>query len=317
MKPTLAIIVPCYNEEEVLLQSNEVLCALLKQYKEEYLISEESFLFYVDDGSTDKTWTVIEEFHKENRLVRGMKLSKNAGHQKALLAGLTHTKDRVDCTISIDADLQDDPSCIREMLLKFHEGCSIVYGVRKDRDSDVFFKRKTSELFYWLMKKIFKVELVAQHADFRLVGSTVLDCICQFQENHLFLRGLFPTIGFKSGKVYYKRLERSKGESKYPLGKMTALALDGITSFTILPLRMLTWIGFTLFLGSMIFILWVFLLVYWEKTVPGWASTVLPIYFLGGIQLLGLGLIGEYIGKVFLETKRRPRYFIEKEITDS
>lgn len=307
----LAIIVPCYNEEEILPKTVKTLLKTLQTLKDSNLISNNSEIVFVDDGSRDKTWDLIEKFAHIYQDVKGIKLSRNYGHQNALLAGLFNTD--ANCYITIDADLQDDVSVIKDMVEKYKKGCDIVYGVRKERKTDSFFKKFTAEMFYKFMK-IMGVDLIYNHADYRLLSRRAMESLKQFNEVNIFLRGIVPLIGYKSDTVYYDRLERTAGESKYPLKKMLSFAWEGITSFSIAPLRFISFIGLVVFLVSFIMSGWVL----WQKfnghVIPGWASTVLPIYFIGGIQLLALGIIGEYIGKIYKETKRRPKYFIDKKL---
>ena len=307
----LAIIVPCYNEEEILPKTVKTLLKTLDNLKNDNLISPESEIVFVDDGSRDKTWDLIEKFAHIYQDVKGIKLSRNYGHQNALLAGLFNTD--ANCYITIDADLQDDVSVIKDMVEKYKKGCDIVYGVRKERKTDSFFKKFTAETFYKFMK-IMGVDLIYNHADYRLLSRRAVESLKQFNEVNVFLRGIVPLIGYKSDTVYYDRLERTAGESKYPLKKMLSFAWEGITSFSIAPLRFISFIGLVVFLVSFIMSGWVL----WQKfnghVIPGWASTVLPIYFIGGIQLLALGIIGEYTGKIYKETKGRPRYFIDKKL---
>jgi len=307
----LAIIVPCYNEEEILPKTVKTLLKTLQTLKDSNLISNNSEIVFVDDGSRDKTWDLIEKFAHIYQDVKGIKLSRNYGHQNALLAGLFNTD--ANCYITIDADLQDDVSVIKDIVEKYKKGCDIVYGVRKERKTDSFFKKFTAEMFYKFMK-IMGVDLIYNHADYRLLSRRAMESLKQFNEVNIFLRGIVPLIGYKSDTVYYDRLERTAGESKYPLKKMLSFAWEGITSFSIAPLRFISFIGLVVFLVSFIMSGWVL----WQKfnghVIPGWASTVLPIYFIGGIQLLALGIIGEYIGKIYKETKRRPKYFIDKKL---
>ncbi len=311
-KTRLAIVLPCYNEEEVLPETNSRLIKLLEQMIKSDLISENSGIYYVDDGSRDRTWEIIENFNLENSFVHGIKLSRNRGHQNALLAGLFTAEG--DVIVSIDADLQDDISVIKEMVDRYLEGNEIIYGVRSSRDTDTFFKRFTAQMYYRLLKSM-GVDLVYNHADYRLMSRKVIDCLKGFKEVNLFLRGIIPQLGFSTATVFYERHERFAGESKYPLRKMVMLAMDGITSFSVVPLRMITWFGLLISIGSFIMVIWIivgkFLL---QATIPGWASSVLPIYFIGGIQLLSTGILGEYLSKVYMETKQRPLYFIDSVI---
>lgn len=310
---TLAIIVPCYNEEEVLYKSASKLVEKLKLLIKNSKISKDSYIYFVDDGSKDRTWEIIEELSKKELHIKGIKLSRNFGHQGALLAGLLSVKE--DITISIDADLQDDINVIEEMVDAYNnESCDVVYGVRKERKTDTPFKRISAETFYKFMK-LMGVDIVFNHADYRLLSRKALDFLSQFEERNLFLRGIIPQIGLKSKLVFYDRLEREAGESKYPLKKMISFALDGITSFSILPLRLISWLGFFVFLVSLILSIWVlFVKLFTNSAVPGWASTVLPIYLISGVQILSIGIIGEYLGKIYKEVKARPRFLIEKMI---
>jgi len=310
--PRLAIVVPCYNEEEVLPETSRRLSLLLGEYQSKGLANAESGIYFVDDGSRDRTWQLIRELAASDPLIHGIKLSRNRGHQNALMAGLFNVG--ADVVVSVDADLQDDLAVIEQMLLKHRDGCDIVYGVRKSRGTDTFFKRATAEGYYKIMK-LMGVDLVFNHADYRLLSRRVIECLADYSEVNLFLRGIIPQIGFRSDQVYYDRAERFAGESKYPLRKMLALAVDGITSFSVLPLRMLTALGL-LFAGISLFM--VFYVIYGalvlQATVPGWASSVIPIYFLGGVQLLGMGVLGEYVAKIYMETKRRPRFIVEAQV---
>jgi glycosyltransferase involved in cell wall biosynthesis len=307
----LAIVVPCYNEEEVLAETNSRLTQLVKTLIGKSKINQESKIYYVDDGSTDHTWDIIEDLSKKQNYVEGIKLSRNVGHQHALLAGLLEADG--DALVSIDADLQDDVSVIEQMVDEFnYRKVQIVYGVRKQRKSDSFFKRTTAGLFYKVLR-LMGGQLIEHHADFRLMGRPAIEGLREFREVNLFLRGIIPLIGFKSSIVYYDRTPRFAGISKYPFKKMLSLALNGITSFSIAPLRMITALGFLVFMISASMGIWVLInALLTDAMVPGWASTILPIYFLGGIQVLCIGVLGEYIGKIYNETKQRPRYFIEK-----
>ena len=312
-KPIIGIVSPCYNEElvlnETLVQLNEIIKDLVAQN----IISEMSFSVFIDDGSKDRTWNIIEEKASQLVHVKGLKLAGNVGHQKALLAGLLTFKDEADALISIDADLQDDVSVIEEMILKFKSGIDVIYGVRKERKTDTFFKRNTALLFYKLMK-IMKVNVVHNHADYRLCSSRVLKALAEFSEVNLFLRGIIPSIGFSKEVVYYDRLERFAGESKYPFRKMAAFAWNGLTSFSNYPLKLVTIIGFAIFFLCLLMTGYALFAIYTGDVVPGWLSTVLPMYFLGGVQLFCFGIIGEYIGKIYSEVKHRPRYFIDKRV---
>ena len=311
MNTTLGIIIPCHNEAEVIDETASRLTTYLDKLIAAKIISEKSFIKFIDDGSSDDTWQQIAALSAENGLIKGIKLSRNFGHQNALAAGLLNTDQDFDCLVSMDADLQDDILVIEQFLEAFEKGNDIVYGVRSSRVKDSFFKRKTAHGFYRLFSFL-GGEIVFDHADFRLVSRRVVEQLRSFSEVNLFLRGIFPLMGFKSAVVPYKRSERYAGKTKYSLRKMMSFSLDGITSFSIKPLRMITLLGFFIFLISMAYALWVIVSLAQEKTVPGWTSTVLPIVLLGGIQILALGLIGEYVGKAYIEIKKRPRYIIEK-----
>lgn len=312
-KPIIGIVSPCYNEELVLNETSVQLNEIIKDLVAQNIISEMSFSVFIDDGSKDRTWHIIEEKASQLVHVKGLKLAGNVGHQKALLAGLLTFKDEADALISIDADLQDDVRVIEEMILKFKSGIDVIYGVRKERKTDTFFKRNTALLFYKLMK-IMKVNVVHNHADYRLCSSRVLKALAEFSEVNLFLRGIIPSIGFSKEVVYYDRLERFAGESKYPFRKMAAFAWNGLTSFSNYPLKLVTIIGFAIFFLCLLMTGYALFAIYTGDVVPGWLSTVLPMYFLGGVQLFCFGIIGEYIGKIYSEVKHRPRYFIDKRV---
>ncbi|WP_456276101.1 glycosyltransferase family 2 protein [Bacillus sp. AK128] len=312
-KPSLTIVVPCYNEEAVLEESINQLENQLKDMINEELISNTSKVLFVDDGSKDHTWSIIFKASIHRTFVKGLKLSRNVGHQNALLAGLFTAKDCSDCVISIDADLQDDLSVIREFILKFNEGHEIVYGVRDKRDKDTWFKRATAEGFYKAMDKL-GVQLVYNHADYRLMSKRAIEELENFSEVNLFLRGIVPLIGFKSTSVYYDRKERLAGETKYPLRKMLSFAFDGITSFSVTPIRMVLLLGITSFLVSMAFGIYFLSLKFFGDTELGWTSLITSIWLIGGLQLIAVGLIGEYIGKIYKETKRRPKYIIDIDL---
>lgn len=314
MKPQLlTIVVPCYNEEDVLPETVRRLSQVLSGLMKEQLISAESRMLFVDDGSRDRTWELIEQFHQTNPYVTGLKLAKNAGHQNALLAGLTAAKTASDCVISIDADLQDDVDVMREFVIQFLAGYDVVYGVRQSRSADTWLKRTTAQGFYRLMHAM-GVNIRYNHADYRLMSKRALEALGRFQEVNLFLRGIVPLIGFPSTEVYYNRHERFAGESKYPLKKMLAFAFEGITSFSVTPIRFVTLTGFAIFALSLLAFVYAIAGKLWGTTVSGWTSLILSIWFIGGVQLLALGLIGEYIGKVYKEVKRRPLYVVEKEM---
>ena len=312
MSPTLALILPCYNEEEVIDSSYSKLKALFDDLVVRNVIDPKSKLFFIDDGSKDNTWQKIESFNTQP-YVKGIKLSRNYGHQYALLAGLTSQADLFDIYISIDADLQDDISTIEEMVSHYQKGSKVVYGVRNDRSSDSFFKRKTAEIFYKLMSKL-GVESVYNHADYRLIDNDVLKSFLGFQEQNLFLRGIFPKVGYPSSIVYYRRKEREAGVSKYPFGKMLAFAWDGVSSFSVKPLRLILYLGFTTFFLSLILLVWALIAFMRGVVIPGWFSIIIPVTIFGGIQMISIGIIGEYVGKIYTETKSRPRFIIEKEI---
>lgn len=310
MEPILTIVIPCYNEEEVLETTISQLNCLLEQLIKEDLISKKSRLLFVDDGSKDDTWTMIYKEGLKDERVRGIKLSRNVGHQNALLAGLLAAKDMSDCVISIDADLQDDIEVIREFVMKYNEGYEIVFGVRDNRETDSFFKRTTAQGYYRLMEKM-GVKLVYNHADYRLMSKRALEELERFKEVNLFLRGIIPLIGFRSTSVYYARKKRLAGESKYPIKKMLAFAFDGITSFSVTPIRLVLFSGFISFFVSLLFGIYFFALKFFGTTVTGWTSLITSIWLIGGLQLIAIGLIGEYIGKLYTEVKRRPKYIVD------
>jgi len=308
----LAVVVPCYNEEAVLPETIRRLSSVLSDLISHGRIAQTSSIVFVDDGSKDATWSVIESSAKKNLLISGIKLSRNRGHQTALVAGLMTA--RGDAVISVDADLQDDMNAIVEMLDAFEAGSDVVYGVRRRRDTDSAFKRLSAEGYYRLLERM-GVEIVFNHADYRLLSRRAIEALRQFGESNLFLRGLIPQLGFPSSIVYYDRAERFAGESKYPLHRMLAFAWQGITSFSATPLRAITAIGMLLSLGSFAVAAWALLVrMFTDTAVPGWASTVVPLYFLGGIQLLCTGIIGDHLAKIYIETKQRPRFFIDKTV---
>jgi len=310
----LGIVIPCYNEEEVLAETTKRLDELFKRLVDAGEIDGESFICYVDDGSRDKTWEIIETISTQNPHFKGLKLSRNFGHQNALLAGLMQLKGSADALISMDADLQDDIELVWEFVAKFKQGYEIVYGVREDRSSDTGFKRRTAESFYKL-QHIMGIETVHNHADYRLMSARALDALSEFKEINLFLRGIIPMIGFRSTSIYYTRSKRFAGGSKYHFKTMLFFALDGIASFSVMPLRFITITGFIIFVLSLGMIGWtLFDKFVLGGAVQGWASTMVSIYFIGGIQMISLGLIGEYLGRIFQQVKERPRYFIDKEI---
>ena len=314
--PILYIVVPCFNEEEVLPISSKAieskLSALIKAKK----ISEKSRALLVDDGSRDSTWELITKLHAENPLFSGLKLAANRGHQNALLAGLMTAKLYADCTVSMDADLQDDIDAIDGFLSEYEKGCDIVYGVRASRKKDSFFKRTTAQGYYKFLK-LMGVEIIYNHADYRLMSRRALEALSEYREVNLFLRGMIPCLGFKTAKVFYERKERAAGESKYPLKKMLALAFDGISSFSIKPIKLIGSLGIIISILSVFGLLYALLSKILGNAVDGWTAIVASIWLIGGIQLFSLGVIGNYIGKIYNETKARPRYFIEEFITES
>ncbi len=308
----LAIVVPCYNEEEMLHISAAALREVLDDLVKKEKIADDSFVLFVNDGSKDKTWALIEEEHAAHPVqIRGVNLAGNVGHQFALTAGLITAKDMSDVTVSIDADLQDDVAVIEEMIDKFHAGNDIVYGVRNDRSSDSFFKRVTAQGFYKVMAGM-GVKTVYNHADFRLMSKRAVEHFAQFQESNLYLRGMMPLIGYQTDCVYYERKERVAGESKYPLKKMLALAFNGITSFSIKPISLITGLGVFIIVCCVLAAIYALVSFFTGNVVPGWTSLILSIWFIGGVQLLAIGLVGQYIGKIYVEVKHRPRYNIEK-----
>ena len=317
MKPVkLYVVMPCYNEEAVLPETVSRMLELFSSMEASGIITKTSRIVFVDDGSKDKTWQLISEYESKHPEVCGIKLAHNAGHQNALFGGLMSIKDYCDCAISVDADLQDDINIIPEMIQKFRdEDCHIVYGVRKRRDTDTVFKRTTAQGFYKLMK-LMGVDVVYNHADYRLMSKDALSALSEFEERNLFLRGIVPLLGYKSDTVLYDRSERFAGESKYPLKKMLSFALDGITSFSINPIRIVSSLGILACLFAVVMAVYAVVQKFMGNTDSGWASIICSIWLLGGLQLLGIGLIGEYIGKTYKEVKRRPRYIVEKTIGD-
>ena len=315
MSKILYVVIPCYNEEEVLNETTKRLNEKMSKLVKEKKISEDSRVMYVNDGSKDKTWDLIEEINKKEKYFTGVCLSRNRGHQNALLAGLMTAKKYADVVISMDADLQDDINAIDGMLEKYKNGCEIVYGVRNKRDKDSFFKKTTAEGFYKFMK-FMGVEIVFNHADYRLMSKRTLDYLEDFKEVNLFLRGIIPLIGFKSDIEYYERAERFAGESKYPLKKMLNFAWDGITSFSVKPIRMILNVGIFIFVLSIVMIIYSLVLKFTGKTVDGWTYIMCSIWMIAGIQMLSIGIVGEYIGKIYNETKRRPRFIISRNLND-
>lgn len=315
MKPILYIVVPCYNEEEVLPITSVQFLEKINFLIHENKISDESRIMFVNDGSKDNTWNIIKALASEDRHYTGIAQSRNRGHQNAVLAGLMESKDKCDITISIDCDGQDDINAIDAMVEEYLNGAEVVYGVRNSRETDTFFKRTTAQGFYKLLK-FMGVEVVYNHADYRLISSRVLQEFSNFKEVNLFLRGMIPLVGFKSTSVYYKRNERLAGKSHYPLKKMLELAFDGITSLSVKPIRIITSLGFFIAIVSFIGVIWAIVTAFMGRSVPGWASMICIICFLSGIQLLALGVIGEYIGKIYMEAKARPRYIISERTED-
>lgn len=311
----LYIVVPCYNEEAVLPETTKRLTALTDRMISDGLITTDSRILYVDDGSKDKTWTLIEQYHQADSRFEGVKLAANAGHQNALMAGLDIARRQGDIMVSVDADLQDDIDMIAEMVRLYDEGYDIVYGVRRKRTTDTFFKRTTAIAFYRLMRQL-GVKSVYNHADYRLMSRRAVDQLCNYRERNLFLRGIVPLIGYRSTCVYYDRTERFAGESKYPLGKMVSFAVDGITSFSIRPLHLLFHTGLVFILIAVLIFIYVIYRYVTDDVVPGWSSIILSIWFVGGCILVGLGVVGEYIGKIYIEVKDRPRYNIEETLVD-
>ncbi|MCI1727580.1 MAG: glycosyltransferase [Lachnospiraceae bacterium] len=314
--PILYYVIPCYNEEEVLPETSKRLLEKYNQLTAKGVISPESRILFVNDGSSDRTWEMIRKLHEMSPVFSGLCLSRNRGHQNALLAGLMTAKDYCDVSISMDADLQDDIEASDQMLEKFEEeDCDIVYGVRSSREKDTAFKRGSAMFFYRLMEH-FGASTVSNHADYRLMSRRALIGLSQFREVNLFLRGLVPMIGYKSDKVYYERGERFAGKSKYPLRKMIDFAFEGITSLSVKPIRMITNLGLLVFLVSIVFLIWGIVQHLRGVTVPGWSSLIVSIWAIGGLVLLSIGVVGEYIGKIYLETKGRPRFIIEETLNE-
>ena len=311
----LYIVVPCYKEQEVLPETARRLQQKMEILIENGAIHPQSRVVFVNDGSTDNTWQLIQQLHEQNPLFEGINLSCNRGHQNALLAGLMTVKEYADMTISMDADLQDDIDAVDEMVQKYYGGCDIVYGVRSKRATDTWFKRTTAEAFYHVMEGL-GARVVFNHADYRLMSRRALEGLAQFKEVNLFLRGLVPLVGYPSDIVYYERHERFAGESKYPLKKMLSFAFEGITSLTTKPIRMIMMLGFGIFAISLCMMLYFIVQFFMGNTVQGWASLGVSIWALGGIQLFAIGIIGEYVGKIYLETKERPRFIVEQYLHD-
>lgn len=315
MKDILYLVIPCYNEEQVLHETSKRLLEKINTMISNELISCESKILFINDGSKDKTWDIIEQLYSKNSIFSGINLSRNRGHQNALLAGLMTAKEYADMTISLDADLQDDVAVIDKFVEQYYNGSDIVYGVRSSRQTDTFFKRTSALAFYKLMN-ILGVDAIFNHADYRLMSKRALEGLSQYKEVNLFLRGMIPLIGYRYSIVEYERHERFAGESKYPLKKMIAFALDGITSLSIKPIRIITMLGFTIFFVSVIALIYSIVVKFFGSTVTGWTSLTLSIWMLGGIQLLSLGVIGEYVGKIYNETKQRPRFIISDKLID-
>lgn len=313
--PRIAIVMPCYNEEEALPLSSKEILALLDKMAEEKLISEDSYILCSNDGSRDKTWQVINELHAKDKRVKGISLAHNRGHQYALLAGLMTAKENCDAAISIDADLQDDPNAIVEMVKKFREGKEIVYGVRSSRKTDTWFKRNTAHAFYSFQKTM-GLETVYDHADYRLMSKRALDLLSEYGEKNLFIRGIVPQIGLETGIVTYERNERVAGESKYPLSKMLSFSIDGITSFSARPMRWIFMTGLVLLLLDIFIAIYVLISYFHHSAISGWTSIMLSVWFLGSLILMSMGIVGEYIGKIFIEVKNRPRYAIKDFLLD-
>jgi len=309
----LAIIIPIFNEEEILNKSVKEFLKILENLIISKKVSKDSCIVFVDDGSRDSSWKIIENIVENNSNVKGIKLSRNFGQQNAILAGLFSIN--ADMFITVDVDLQDDINIIPLMVEEFLKGNDIVYGVRKSRKEDTFFKRFTAESFYKLMV-LMGVNIIPNHSEYRLLSKRAVESLKSFKERNLFLKGIIPLLGYNSSKIYYDRHKRIGGETKYPVSKLLSLAWEGITSFSVIPLKLITIIGFIIFFFSMILSIWaLYMKLFTDTAVPGWASTVLPIYFIGGIELLALGVIGEYIGKIYKETKRRPLFIIDKKIS--
>lgn len=313
MIETIYLVIPCYNEEEVLPETSRRLKTIMQGMINRGVISDESSVLFVNDGSKDNTWQIIKDLHKENDMFKGIDLSRNRGHQNALIAGLTEAAKYADAVISLDADLQDDVNAIEQFIEKYYEGYDVVYGVRSSREKDSFFKKSTAESFYKLMKQL-GVDIVFNHADYRLMSRRALEALDEYRESNLFLRALVPEIGYPSTTVEYERNERYAGESKYPLKKMIGFAFDGITSFSIKPIRMVTNCGMLFCLVAIVIAAWAVVEKIIGNTVSGWASIMVSIWFVGGALLLGIGIVGEYIGKIYKEVKNRPRYIIKERL---
>lgn len=310
-RPILYLVIPCYNEEQVLPITAPLFRDKLEALMAAGRIHGDSRVLYVDDGSKDSTWAFLQALARDDEHAEAISLSRNRGHQNALLAGLMTAKERADVTVSIDCDGQDDLNAVDEMLTEYAAGCDVVYGVRSDRRSDTAFKRGTAQAFYKLLSAM-GVESVYNHADYRLLSRRALEGLAQFEEVNLFLRGMVPLVGYRTGVVYYERAQRLAGESRYPLRKMLALAVDGITSLSVKPLKLITGLGLLVFVASLLLIVWSLVRHFMDATVSGWSSLMCVVLFLGGVQLLCVGVLGEYIGKIYAEVKRRPRYIVKE-----
>lgn len=313
--PLLAIVIPCYNEQEALPVSIPALLALIDEMAAQGLVRPESYILCSDDGSRDDTWDTIERFHQSDKRVKGIALAHNRGHQYALLAGLMAVTDKCDAAVSIDADLQDDIRAIVEMVKCYLDGDEIVYGVRSSRATDTWFKRTTAHAFYRFQKTM-GLDTIYDHADYRLMSNRALHLLSQYGESNLFLRGIIPSIGLRSSRVTYARAARVAGESKYPLKKMIALSIDGITSFSAKPMRLIFMTGLLLLVITLGVAVWVLIAYFTHRTISGWSSLMLSVWFLGSLILMGIGIVGEYIGKIFIEVKQRPRYAIDRTLWD-
>lgn len=315
MDKILYMVVPCYNEEAVLEETTARLKEKFESLIKEDKISSKSKVLYVNDGSKDKTWNLIKQIHEKDKMFRGICLSRNRGHQNAVLCGLMQAKEEADMVISMDADLQDDINAIDEMVDKYHEGFDVVYGVRNSRKTDTFFKRFTAQAYYKMLL-FMGVDIVYNHADFRLMSKRVLKEMENYKEVNLFLRGIVPMIGFPSTNVYYERHERFAGESKYPLKKMLHFAFDGITSLSVKPIRLITTVGAGIFFLSICMLIYSIVIHFLGKSLVGWSSLMVSVWALGGLQIFSIGVIGEYIGKIYMETKARPRFIVQEYLND-
>lgn len=311
--PTLYIVVPCFNEEDIIMTTIKQLSELMQSLIHERWINEQSKMLYVDDGSRDSTWLLLSLESSRNHMVSALKLARNAGHQRALVAGLMYAREYADCVISMDADLQDDIRIVREFMQRYHEGHEIVYGIRQDRSTDSWFKRWSAESYYKLMNRM-GVPIMYNHADYRLMSKRALQYLAEYHEVNLFLRGIVPQLGLRSSEVYYSRKERIAGTTKYPLRKMLSLGWEGVTSFSIKPMRVVTWMGVGSLVISLIAVMYALLSKWIGNTVSGWTSIMASVWFIGSIQMLAVGVIGEYIGKMYSEVKHRPLYFIDEVV---